>query len=107
MLPLSSLVERIDQTHANRRRTWTEMGESTYVSALEVEHLKAVSRVVKEPIGWRYDGRTTHIGLDLPPHGLGAVTLEFPAGALEVIEKAGQVRNQNVRGHSHARNAAR
>ena len=88
-VPSTAFVERIDETHANPRRTWTEMGEPTYVSALEVEQLKAVSRVVKEPIGWRYDGRTIHLGLDLPPHGVAAITLEFPAGALEAVEKAG------------------
>jgi xylan 1,4-beta-xylosidase len=87
--PRPAHVERIDETHANPQRAWVEMGEPAYPSALEVEQLKAASRVVKEPVGWKYDGRTIHLGLDLPPHGVAAVTLEFPAGALEAVEEAG------------------
>lgn len=77
--PRTAHVERIDETHANPQRAWAEMGEPAYLSAVEVEQLKAVSRVVKEPVGWRHEGRTIHLDLDLPPHGVAAITLEFPA----------------------------
>jgi xylan 1,4-beta-xylosidase len=76
--PRLAYVERIDETHANPRRRWVEMDGPTYLSVLEVEQLSAVSRVVKEPVGWRYEGRTIHIDLDLPPHGVAAITLECP-----------------------------
>lgn len=55
---------------------------------LEVEQLKAVWRVVEEPIGRSYDGRTIHLGLDLPPHGVAAVTMGCPADVLDAVEKA-------------------
>ena len=75
--PRAAYVERIDETHANPQRAWVDMDEPTYLSALEVEQLRAVSRVVKEPVGWRYEDRTIHVDCDLPPHSVAAITLEF------------------------------
>lgn len=77
--PRAAYVERIDATHANPHRAWVEMGEPTYLSVVEVEQLKAVSRVHKEPLGWRYEAGTIHLDLDLPAHGVAAITMEFPA----------------------------
>jgi xylan 1,4-beta-xylosidase len=75
--PRTAYVERIDETHANPHRAWVEMGEPEYPRALEVEQLKAVSRVVKEPVGWKQEGRTIHFDLDLRPHSVAAITIEF------------------------------
>ena len=48
-----------------------------YLSALEVEQLRAVSRVVKEPMAWRMRvERSTSIAI-CPPHSVAAITLEF------------------------------
>ena len=77
--PLAAYVERIDETHANPHRAWTEMGEPTYLTASQVEQLRGVSRLIKEPIGWRYETGTIHLDLDLPPHGVAAITMEFSA----------------------------
>src|SRR5688572_51172 len=43
-------AERIDDSHANAKRTWREMGEPEYLSASEVEHLQEASRMWKEPL---------------------------------------------------------
>jgi xylan 1,4-beta-xylosidase len=75
--PRTAYVERIDETHANPQRAWVEMGEPMYLSTFEVEQLRAVSRVVKEPVGWRYDDRTIHLELALPPHSVAAITMEL------------------------------
>jgi xylan 1,4-beta-xylosidase len=87
--PPIAYVERIDETHANPHRAWVEMGKPTYLSVLEVEQLKAVSRVVKEAIGWRYEGRTIYLDLDLPPHGVAAITMELAADAVDTGGTAG------------------
>jgi xylan 1,4-beta-xylosidase len=77
--PLAAYIERIDETPANSHRAWTEMGEPTYLTPSQVEELKGVSRLIKEPIGWRYEAGTIHLDLDLPPHGVAAITMEFSA----------------------------
>ena len=48
-----------------------------YLSPLEVERLQAASRLVKEPIGWKFEEGTLHLNIDLPPHAIAAVTLEL------------------------------
>jgi xylan 1,4-beta-xylosidase len=75
--PRTAYLERIDETHANPRRAWSEMGEPTYLSADQVNQLKAASRLTKEPISWKYDTPTIQFDLDVPPHAVAAITIEF------------------------------
>ncbi len=75
--PRAAYIERIDQDHANAPPLWQEMGMPEYLSPLEVEQLNAASRLVKEPIGWKFEEDTVHLNIDLPPHAIAAVTLEF------------------------------
>lgn len=75
--PRYASVERIDDTHANARALWREMGEPEYLSASEVEHLQEVSQVSKEPHVWRYEDRTIHLDINLPPHGVAVITVDF------------------------------
>ena len=75
--PRYAYVERIDHTHANAPVMWREMGQPEYLSAAEVAHLQEASRVQKEPHVWRYEDRTIHLDIALPPHGVAAMTVEF------------------------------
>jgi xylan 1,4-beta-xylosidase len=75
--PRTAHIERIDDTHANPRHAWIAMGQPACLTASEVDYLKGVSRLRREPIGWRYDAGTVHLDLNLPPHGVAALTLEF------------------------------
>lgn len=77
--PQAAYVERIDDDHANPHRVWTLMGEPPYLTPSEVERLKAASRVIKEPIGWRSWDRTVYLDIGVPAHGVAAITMEFPA----------------------------
>jgi xylan 1,4-beta-xylosidase len=70
-------VERIDEDHANPRRLWQAMGEPNYLSAVQVEQLKAVSCLVKQPQPWTYDQQTIDLSFALPPHAVAAITIEF------------------------------
>src|SRR5919197_286759 len=75
--PRSAYLERIDETHANPQRIWREMGGPEYLSAPDVEQLDAASRVMPEPHAWKYEDRTVHLDVALPPHSVAAMTVEF------------------------------
>ena len=75
--PLAASIERVDEDHANPRRWWREMGEPEYLSRSQVDQLEAASRLIKEPLGFSYENRTVRFEVDLPPHAVAAVTLEF------------------------------
>jgi beta-xylosidase len=75
--PRSAYVERIDEDHANLRRSWQEMGAPEYLSRIQVEQLEAMSQVTREPVEVRYQENAVELDVDLPPHGLASVTIEF------------------------------
>lgn len=75
--PLTSVIERIDEDHANPRRHWREMGEPEYLSHAQVAQLEAASGLVKEPISVAYADRTIRFDVELPPHSVAAITLEL------------------------------
>ncbi len=77
--PRTAYLERIDDDHANPRCVWVEMGEPKYLSPFDVDRLKVASQLVKEPIGWKYEGGTLQLDVAVPPHGVAAITLEMPA----------------------------
>ena len=70
-------VERIDEAHANAKRTWREMGQPEHLSAAELEHLQEASRVWKEPLACEYVNETLYFDIELPPQGVAAITVEF------------------------------
>lgn len=61
------------------RRMKEQLGVPEYLSPQQVEQLKVASRLVKEPIGWKFEEGVVHLNIDLPPHAVAAVTLEFAA----------------------------
>ncbi|MFY9608833.1 MAG: beta-xylosidase [Blastocatellia bacterium] len=75
--PRTAHIERVDEDHSNPRARWQEMGEPDYLAPLQVEQLEAASRLVKEPLGWKYENRTVQLDIDLPAHAVAAITLEF------------------------------
>jgi xylan 1,4-beta-xylosidase len=75
--PRAVYVERIDDTHANAKRAWHEMGEPEYLSAGEVAVLEAASRLAREPLDWKYENGSAHLDLELAPHAVASVAIEF------------------------------
>jgi len=75
--PLAAYLGRIDEDHSNPRGRWREMVEPEYPSRSQVEQLEAASGLVKEPLGFSYEGGTVRFHVDLPPHAVAAVTLEL------------------------------
>jgi xylan 1,4-beta-xylosidase len=83
--PQSSYVQRIDEDHANPRRSWLEMGSPEYLSALDVERLQAASQLLKEPQSFSWREGNVNLHFNLAPHSLAAITLEFETKAFEKI----------------------
>lgn len=78
--PISAYVERIDENHANPKALWREMGEPKYLNDLQVKQLKAASCLIKEPVALQSTDRKIYIDVDLPPHTVAALNLEFGKG---------------------------
>ncbi len=72
-------VKRIDDEHVNPKKIWQEMGKPEYLSASQVEHLKAASELTEEPIKCQSDDSAVSFEIDLPPHSVAAITLKFQA----------------------------
>ncbi len=75
--PRRVYAERIDEQHANPRKLWESMGRPDYLSAAQVEKLKAASQLVKEEQRWQYDNGNVGCTVTVPPHGIAALTFEF------------------------------
>jgi xylan 1,4-beta-xylosidase len=75
--PRSATLERIDDDHANAKAAWLRMGAPEYLSPAEVERLEEASRLTGEPHSWEHEGRTLRLAVDLPPHAVAALTVEF------------------------------
>lgn len=78
--PRTVYAERVDDDHANAKRLWSEMGQPEYLTPDEVARLQAASLVVREPLTWRYEGRTVDLSIALPAHGVAAITVECAPG---------------------------
>jgi xylan 1,4-beta-xylosidase len=75
--PGHGYIERIDEEHANPRRTWRQMGSPEYLNTLDVEQLLADSELVKEPQSWSWSDGDVSLHFDLPQHSVAAITLDF------------------------------
>jgi xylan 1,4-beta-xylosidase len=74
---LSSFVERIDDTHANARQTWLEMGQPSSLTPYQVNALELASSFVKEQIHIIYEEKSAFIEIAMPPQGTACITLEI------------------------------
>ena len=79
--PHTAYLELIDETHANAKRAWQQMGSHEYPSKLHIEQMEAASRVVKQPLAISYSDRTIGIDISLAPHAVAAVTVELSRDA--------------------------
>jgi xylan 1,4-beta-xylosidase len=75
--PVKMDVARIDDTHANAKRCWIELGRPTHPLPQQVEEMNVASRLVREPLPWAFEAGEIHFQLSIPPHGVAAITIEF------------------------------
>ncbi len=73
----SAFVKRIDETHGNPKKLWTTMGKPDYLNRTQIERLEEASRLIKEPLSCRYKNSAVNFEIELPPHSVAAVKVEF------------------------------
>ena len=81
--PRAARIERIDEGHAHPKKVWQKMGEPEYLSAVDVEHLQAVSGLAPEPHPYKYENQSVHLEIQLPSYAVAAITLEFAPNAFD------------------------
>ena len=75
--PVSALLSRIDEDHANPRRAWQEMGEPDYPSPRQVETLHAASALRPEVHPLRVAEGRIEFELVMPPQSVAALKIEL------------------------------
>jgi xylan 1,4-beta-xylosidase len=75
--PSSAWVERIDEHHANAKRRWQAFGAPEYLDSAMLEQLHEASRVAREVCPWTSREERIAFELELPPHAVAALTVEF------------------------------
>ncbi|HXG10486.1 MAG TPA: hypothetical protein VNK04_12055 [Gemmataceae bacterium] len=75
--PRAATLERIDDDHANAKAAWLRLGQPDYLNRRQVEELEEASRLVPEPLGWQYQDGVVRFEVELPPHAVAAVTVDF------------------------------
>jgi xylan 1,4-beta-xylosidase len=78
--PRAVYAERIDEDHANPKRSWQEMGSPEYLREHEIEQLQKASQMARQPHAWNYQDGTLDLDIRLPPHAVAAITVEFDTG---------------------------
>lgn len=73
--PAVAYVRRVDDDHANPRRVWETLGCPEYLSQAEAAMLEQTSACVAEPLPVSHAGETVSFTVEVPPHGIAAVTL--------------------------------
>jgi xylan 1,4-beta-xylosidase len=73
--PRSAALRRVDERHANSRRTWETFGAPEYLSARAVERLESASRIREERCAWEYLNGTASFEVDLSPHSVASVAV--------------------------------
>jgi xylan 1,4-beta-xylosidase len=75
--PSNATIQRIDQSHANAKRRWQDMGEPEYLSSAALAELHTASRLHDDVQAYRFQDGVLVIDVTLPPLGVAAVTLQF------------------------------
>jgi xylan 1,4-beta-xylosidase len=70
-------IERIDDTHANAKQRWLEMGAPEYLRQADVDELHSASTLHVEPYDVNSGDNGIHVTVDLPANGIAAVTLDL------------------------------
>lgn len=73
---LCSYIERIDETHANARNAWVEMGRPNYLSFEQVNLLESASSLMKEQVSVFKKNNSIFVEIEMPPQGTACITLE-------------------------------
>jgi xylan 1,4-beta-xylosidase len=78
--PRAVTLERIDHEHANAKAAWEALGRPEYLDGAQMAQLEEASRLIASPHGWQQDGRTVRLEVELPPHAVAALTVQWAEG---------------------------
>jgi xylan 1,4-beta-xylosidase len=73
----AATLERIDDTHANPKHRWLEMGAPEYLRQADVDELHRASTLDAEPHQVTSDDSGIHVAVELPRNSVAAVTLDL------------------------------
>jgi len=71
----SAFLERIDETHANPRGEWVQMGFPAYLKDEQIQKLMKASEMVREELDWETDGDLVSFDIDIQAHSVVMVKL--------------------------------
>jgi xylan 1,4-beta-xylosidase len=71
----AAFIERIDETHANPKRVWEEMGKPIYLDQGQIRKLIEASELVKEPVKCVEKEDGLLIDVVIQPHSVVAISL--------------------------------
>lgn len=77
--PLRASIKRIDERHANPRKTWEDMGSPEYLDHEQEAALQAASAVTQESQPIKYQAGTIELETTLPPHSVAAIEISHTA----------------------------
>ena len=69
-------IERIDEDHSNPCRVWKNLGSPEYPDDRTISEFVANSRLQKEVVPVRLAGGGQEVVVDIPAHGVAAITFE-------------------------------
>jgi xylan 1,4-beta-xylosidase len=72
----SAQIERIDETHANVKKAWIDMGSPEYLDDAMIHALMRTSKVVKEDVDMTADEDGITIDLLIQPHSVVKISIE-------------------------------
>ena len=73
----SAFVKRVDENHGNPKKLWISMGKPEYLNLAQVGQLDEASRLIKEPLKCDYKDSRVEFEIEMPPHSVASVTVEF------------------------------
>jgi xylan 1,4-beta-xylosidase len=74
--PRRVTVRRIDENHANAKKTWQQIGSPEYLSTADVEKLRKFSKTIEEELVYEFHNGILTINVTLPPQGVALITIE-------------------------------
>ena len=75
--PRCIIIERIDDEHTNARALWEKLGSPAYPTPRQHEWLEVASQMVPEALAFEFKNGEVALSVEVPPHGIAAITLEF------------------------------
>ena len=73
----SSMLEQIDDTHANAKIEWIKMGKPVYLGQNEISTLMKASELVAIPLDYKHDKDTFIFDISIPPQGIASIRIEY------------------------------